>query len=282
VAKRNPGQAVDCCAKPSEKQWATQSVLAATATAEAPGQGLRWFVNDTNPVITWSVNFAGLNGVLSQEDAYAGIHRAFALITLHGDLSFREVSVNGNIRVVFKRLDGRLGVLGQAWQPARGEELNVGGVVGRIEIDNEEAWTTDDFANVFLHEAMHAIGLSHAPTGGRTNLMEPTFSFGQPLRTLGAWDSLEIARRYPFGWREEACTDRPSLAFRDNQVIIAETGEVVGTVDSYGAWVSNASIRPLQVANCARIAAIKGATFSEGLAIIADQSNIRTAEERVE
>lgn len=90
-------------------------------------------------------------------------------------------------------LDGRGGTLGQAYLPVSGDDMAAcGPMCGDITIDTAENWTTTYFKTVFLHELLHALGISH--NTDRRSIMY--FQYQGP-RGLHAIDIAELVRRYP-------------------------------------------------------------------------------------
>ena len=104
--------------------------------------------------------------------------------------------VPGRVRVFVKRLDGPNGVLAQS-------ELPCGPVtVCRQDYDDSERWSSAGppwapgmvpLRLTFLHELLHALGVSHAPAG-MTAVMAPILNTA--LTTLQPWDKEQLVLRY--------------------------------------------------------------------------------------
>ncbi len=101
---------------------------------------------------------------------------------------------DAKIVITFADIDGIGKTLGMAYQPASGEDMDAcGGPCGDITIDAEERWNTHFFLAVFLHELGHAIGIPHAPSADRSNIMEAFYS---GLIVFGTWDITQAIKRY--------------------------------------------------------------------------------------
>ena len=99
-----------------------------------------------------------------------------------------------DIVITWADLDGRGRTLGQAYQPASGEDMSAcGGPCGDIMIDWSEPWVELFFYAVFLHELGHAIGIPHAPTEDGSNVLEAIYT-GKV--ELGPWDIEQAVLRY--------------------------------------------------------------------------------------
>ncbi len=97
------------------------------------------------------------------------------------DLEFREVAsrTQANFRITHHQFgDGPFGVLADCQLPYGGQQL--------MRLDIATKWVASvnppqgaiDIVAVLAHEMGHGIGLSHFPTGGPPDLMEPSYRAG--------------------------------------------------------------------------------------------------------
>lgn len=110
-------------------------------------------------------------------------------------------TLNANLVVKLARMDGKMGVLADCQIPQPGAKPDNTQLLMRI--DTSERWglsespTGDmiDFYRVFLHEALHGMGLGHKPNSIRDPaLISPMYS--QAIRHLQPADIGELRRRY--------------------------------------------------------------------------------------
>ena len=151
-----------------------------------PANGTRWMVS---PVL---IHYASAGEQFSYlpliREAVADV-MAVCGITIE----FTSNPNDAHIRVSNGQLDGRGGTLGQAYLPVSGDDMAAcGPMCGDILIDTAENWTRAFFKTVFLHELLHALGLSH--NTDRRSIMY--FQYQGP-RKLHAIDIAELLRRYP-------------------------------------------------------------------------------------
>lgn len=152
--------------------------------------------------LKWFPAFDDLGGIRTL-DARQAMTEALKEITDCCDLEFTQVSseLNANLLIVLQRLDGKMGVLADC-------EIPVGNVSAdrtrlRMRIDTSERWGVSinpvgdliDFYRVFLHEALHGVGLGHKPASIRDPaLIAPMYS--PSIRNLQPADKGELLRRY--------------------------------------------------------------------------------------
>lgn len=156
-------------------------------------EALRW----PNQQITYCIDLSGNTLPFTDQQIIDQIYRTFSLIEDVCAARFVQVTnPNCDINITFEEYDGVGNVLGLVYLPSSGENISACNC-GNVIMDRAESLTIIDFAWVFTHEALHAMGLPHIE--GIVSLMNPFFIFGKTeLPELDPWAINELRRRYPY------------------------------------------------------------------------------------
>lgn len=146
--------------------------------------------------IEWRIkNF----GSFDHFDVIGAYHDAFDTWTTQTTLKFIETtSSSADIVMKIDEIDGRGGILAQAFYPNDG---------GDVEVDEDEKWSfTDttpagffDLRTIVTHELGHSLGLDHSSV--RSAVMFPTVAAGTQKRSLTQDDTTAISALYD-EWEE--------------------------------------------------------------------------------
>ena len=159
---------------------------------------LRWGKALKGEAVTYRVKYSTIPDYLKETLTAEWWGARFGTWAAVCGITFQEVKRGGDIVIDFGEIDGAGSVLGMAWQPSVGTEMDVGDLSGDLTIDNSERWNAvPNFWHLIMtvvHEIGHAIGLKHI--NNLSAILSPT-PLGAGERGLHRLDIQAAVDAYP-------------------------------------------------------------------------------------